>query len=164
MRYASITTCDICNGTGIGVVLWCQGCNLQCPGCHNSELQSFSGGQEFTTETYSKLVKELQKPEVSRLTFSGGHRLAMKSVEVTFKICKYIKRTLPEIKIWIYTGYAYEDIKDLEVLKYIDVLVDGPYIQEQRDITLAFRGSTNQRIIDVPASLKANKVCLYEIY
>lgn len=163
MRYASITTCDICNGTGIGVVLWCQGCNLRCPGCHNPELQSFSGGQEFTAKTYSKLVKELQRPGVSRLTLSGGHPLAMKNLEVTLKICKDIKRTLPEIKIWVYTGYVYEDIKDSDILKYIDVLVDGPYIQEQRDITLAFRGSTNQRIIDVPASLKANKVCLYEI-
>ena len=146
MRYNSITTCDIVNGDGLGVVLWCQGCDLKCEGCHNQSTWDFCGGYLFDDNARDLILRELQKPYITRLTLSGGHPLAPQNLSACLELCKYIKSLMPEITIWVYTGYIYEDIKDYEILKYIDVLVDGPFEKSQRDITLPFRGSRNQRI------------------
>lgn len=146
MRYNSITTCDIVNGQGLGVVLWCQGCDLKCNGCHNKETWDFNQGLVFDESAKIKILQELKRPYITRLTLSGGHPLAPQNLEGCLELCKYIKSNMPEIQIWVYTGYYFEDIKHYEILNYIDVLIDGPFDLSQRDITLPFRGSRNQRI------------------
>lgn len=162
MNYSNITTCDVCNGLGIGVVLWCQGCDLHCEKCHNPETWDFEKGIPFTERTWKIIETELNKSYITRFTLSGGHPLAKENLKEVTNLCKLIKAKYPDIKIWIYTGYIYEDIKSYEILKYVDILVDGPFIWKQRDITLPFKGSTNQRVIDVQKSLKENKTILYE--
>ena len=161
MRYADITTCDIANGEGIGVVLWCQGCSLDCPGCQNKCTHAVAEGREFTKKEEDLILSELAKPQISRLTLSGGHPLEPYNIEACLELCKRVKREQPDTKIWCYTGWLWEDVKDLAIMKYIDVLVDGPYIESLRDITLPWRGSSNQRVIDVQASREKNKVVLY---
>ena len=162
MNYNKITTCDIANGDGIGVVLWCQGCDLRCKNCQNQETWEYNGGRPFTEYDFDMLLLELRKPYNKRLTLSGGHPLAPYNLETSTEICRVVKSIMPDKKIWLYTGYIFEDIQDYQILKYIDVLVDGPFIQDQYDITLAFRGSSNQRLIDVQASLLKKKAVLYE--
>jgi anaerobic ribonucleoside-triphosphate reductase activating protein len=161
MRYANITTCDIANGKGIGVVLWCQGCSLNCPGCQNKCTHDSTDGKEFTKQEEDLIISELRKPYVSRLTLSGGHPLEPYNIEACLSLCKRVKSELPDIKIWCYTGWLWEDVQIFEIMKYIDVLVDGPFVESQRDITLPFRGSSNQRVIDVQKSLEADEVILY---
>ena len=163
MNYNKITTCDIANGDGIGVVLWCQGCDLRCTNCQNQETWEYNGGRPFTEYDFDMLLLELRKPYNKRLTLSGGHPLAPHNLETSTEICRVVKSIMPDKKIWLYTGYNFEDIIDYQILKYVDVLVDGPFIQDQYDITLAFRGSSNQRLIDVQASLLKKKVVLYEV-
>ena len=162
MRYADITTCDIANGEGIGVVLWCQGCSLDCPGCQNKCTHAVAEGKEFTKKEEDLIISELSKPHITRLTLSGGHPLEPYNIEACLELCKRVKREAPDTKIWCYTGWLWEDVKDLELVKFfVDVLVDGPYIESMRDITLPFRGSLNQMVIDVKASIKNNSLTLY---
>ena len=161
MRYADITTCDIANGEGIGVVLWCQGCSLNCPGCQNKCTHAAAEGKEFTKKEEDLILSELSKQQISRLTLSGGHPLEPYNIEACLELCKRVKRELPDTKIWCYTGWLWEDVKHMEIMKYIDVLVDGPYVESMRDVTLAFRGSYNQMIINVKASLKSKSLVLY---
>lgn len=163
MRYADITTCDIANGKGIGVVLWCQGCSLNCPGCQNKCTHAAAEGKEFTLREEDLIIKELHRSQISRLTLSGGHPLEPYNIEACLRLCKRVKSELPNTQIWCYTGWLWEDVKDLELIKYyVDVLVDGPYVESLRDITLPWRGSSNQRVIDVRASIKNNNITLYE--
>jgi anaerobic ribonucleoside-triphosphate reductase activating protein len=162
MRYADITTCDIANGKNLGVVLWCQGCSLACPGCQNFCSRVLTEGREYTEREENLIINELKLPQIKRLTLSGGHPLEPYNIDTCTKLCQRVKSELPDIKIWCYTGWLWEEVKHLEIMKYLDVLVDGPYVAEQRDITLAWRGSTNQKIIDVQASLKNDMIVLYE--
>lgn len=162
MRYADITTCDIANGKGLGVVLWCQGCSLNCPGCQNSCAHSSTGGYEFTQREVDLILTELKRPQLKRLTLSGGHPLESYNINTCLDLCKRVKRELPDIKIWCYTGLTWDKVKDLEIVKYLDVLVDGPYLEELRDITLPWRGSANQRVISVTESLASGDIVLYE--
>jgi anaerobic ribonucleoside-triphosphate reductase activating protein len=163
MRYADITTCDIANGKGLGVVLWCQGCSLNCPGCQNKCTHAAADGREFTLKEEDLILAELAKPQITRLTLSGGHPLEHYNIDACLRLCKRVKSLYPQIQIWCYTGWLWEDVKDLELVKfYVDVLVDGPYIEDLRDITLPWRGSLNQMVIDVKASIKNNEIMLYE--
>ena len=161
MRYADITTCDIANGEGIGVVLWCQGCSLNCPGCQNECTHAVAEGNEFTRREENLILDELSRKQISRLTLSGGHPLEPYNINACLQLCQLVAKETPETKIWCYTGWLWEDVKDLEIMEYIDVLVDGPYIEKLRDITLPWRGSSNQRVIDVQKSLEQNKVVLF---
>ena len=146
MKYLKITTPDVNNGEGCRVTLWIPGCNHKCPGCHNEWTQSYFIGQEFTSKTYETLVKELSKPYIAGLTLSGGDPLANSSIvmEDLKKFVKRIKEEFPEKDIWVYTGYIFEELRQdqKDVLKFCDVLVDGPYKEELRDLTLPFRGSS----------------------
>ena len=162
MRYADITTCDIANGDGIGVVLWCQGCSLNCPGCQNACTHASAAGSEYTEKEEELIMTELRRHQISRLTLSGGHPLESYNLDTCTKLSKRVKAELPDVKIWCYTGYLWEDVKDLEIMKYIDVLVDGPFIEHLRDISLALRGSSNQRVIDVQTSLTSGVTTLYK--
>lgn len=157
MRYAKIERNSIANGKGIRCVLWVQGCRMNCKGCHNPQTHSFKGGYEFNTEAVQKICNELEKPYIAGLTLSGGHPLESENIKECTALCRYIKLRYPNKNIWLYTGWLWEDIKDLEIVKYVDVIVDGKYIEEERNISLPFCGSQNQRVIDVNKTLK-NKI------
>ena len=144
MRYLDITSPDINNGLGCRVTLWTSGCSHHCPGCQNPETWSFESGKEWDQSAKSELLEKLSKPYIKGLTLSGGD--PMYSEKDLIPVLKEIKEKFPEKDIWLYTGFELEQIKDHEILNYIDVLVDGQYIENLRDISLAFRGSSNQII------------------
>lgn len=147
MRYASIRDFDISNGEDIGVSLFVQGCHFHCPNCFNQSTWDFNGGKEFTIETMRHLIKLMDRPYIKRFTLLGGEPLAPENIETSKEILRVIKETYPNKQIWLFTGYVMENIPDKSILKYVDVLVDGPYKHELRDLSLAFRGSSNQRVI-----------------
>ena len=162
MNYQKIERFDIANGDGIGVVLWVSGCEHHCNGCHNKSTWDKNTGIPFTVDTLSYLLSTLSSPQITRLTFSGGDPLAPYNRDEISRIASKVKFIYPDKSIWLYTGYLYEDIKDLSLLSHIDVLVDGKFILEDRDITLKYRGSSNQRIIDVQESIINNTIILYK--
>jgi anaerobic ribonucleoside-triphosphate reductase activating protein len=133
-------------------------------GCHNPQTWDFDSGKPFTRTTLNEILTFLDKPYVSRLTISGGHPFEPKNAPSILKIVECVKKEYPQKSIWIYTGYTWEEIKKpllKEIMKYTDVLVDGRYVDELRDISLAFRGSSNQKIIDVQQSLKEGRTVLW---
>ena len=161
MNYIKITKNDIANGPGVRCVLWVAGCDLHCVGCHNPSTWDFNAGQPFNANAKNELFEILSKPYIQGLSISGGHPLDSHNLEDVLALVKEVKTKFPAKDIWLYTGYLYEELYYREIsriLLYIDVLVDGPYIEEQRDITLTFRGSRNQRLIDVKETLKQGKV------
>ena len=166
MNYEKIDKCSVSNGLGVRTVLWVSGCDVHCKSCHNQSTWDFNSGIPFTEETMQELLYDLSKPYIKGLTLSGGHPLDPHNAPKVLEIVKRVKMVFPNKDIWIYSGYVWENIiKDetlKEILKYTDVLVDGAYVDELRDISLPFRGSSNQRIIDVSKSLKANEVILWE--
>lgn len=160
MRYAGLIKDDVNNGLGVGLTLFTQGCPHHCKGCQNPETWNFNGGKEYTEEIYNEIIEYfMNNSYATRLTLSGGDPLY--SPQIILPLCKKIKEIRPDVKIWAYTGHTFEDVKDKPEMKFIDVLVDGPFILEQRDITLPFRGSSNQRIIDVHQSLESKETILY---
>ena len=161
MNYEYISKQDMLNGDGIRVVLWCSGCSLHCKNCQNPETWDKDSGQLWTEESEQELFEALDKDYITGITYSGGHSLEPYNIDVVTDIAKKIKERFPNKTQWVYTGYYWENIKDLEIIKYIDVVIDGPYIDEQRDISLKWRGSSNQRVIDVAKSLELNQIVLY---
>lgn len=161
MNYMKIEKVSIGNGLGCRCVLWCSGCSLKCKGCFNPETWGFDAGKTFDEKAKQFLFEQLSKPYIKGLTISGGHALEPENFETTLNLVKEVKSKFPTKDIWLYTGYLYEELYYREIsriLLYIDILVDGPYIEEQRDISLAFRGSRNQRLIDVQQTLKQGKI------
>ena len=166
MNYHKIEKTSIANGPGVRVVLWVSGCSLHCKGCHNPSTWDFSSGKLFDETAKQELFKTLSKPYIQGITFSGGHPLERENQEEVYALCKEIKNKYPTKDIWLYTGYTYDFIvgkKALDIIALCDVVVDGPYIEEQRDITLPFRGSKNQRLIDVRETIKQNQIVQYKI-
>lgn len=149
MKYSGITYPDVNNGEGCRVTLFVSGCTHRCKGCHNPETWNFDFGKEFNDEIKTKLFEIISKPYIKGLTLSGGDPLD--SYDDILKLVKEFREYFGETKdIWVYTGYVIDDLLNLnkeEILEYIDVLVDGEYDETQRDVSLAFRGSKNQRII-----------------
>ena len=166
MNYEKIDKCSVSNGAGVRTVLWVSGCDIRCHNCQNPQTWDFNSGIPFTEETMQEILYDLSKPYIKGLTISGGHPLDPHNAPKVLEIVKRVKMVFPNKDIWIYSGYEWENIiKDetlREIMRYTDVLVDGAYIDELRDISLPFRGSSNQRIIDVPKSLEQNKVILWE--
>ena len=166
MNYEKIDKCSVSNGVGVRTVLWVSGCDIRCRNCHNPQTWDFDSGIPFTEETMQELLYDLSKPYIKGLTLSGGHPLDPHNAPKVLEIVKRVKMVFPNKDIWIYSGYVWEDIiKDntlKEILKCTDVLVDGAYVDELRDISLAFRGSSNQRIIDVKKTLNSNEVFLWQ--
>ncbi len=160
MNYIKISKNDVANGEGVGCVLWVSGCEHKCPYCHNAETWDFNCGKTFTESSLLELKNALDKPYISRLTFSGGDPLNPKNKEMVIQIAQLVKQWFPNLSLWCYTGYLYSEV--IESLKYIDVLVDGEFKNELKNLSLKFRGSSNQRIIDVKKSLKAGEVVLYD--
>lgn len=184
MRYAQIRSMDISNGEGVGVSLFVQGCPFHCKNCFNSETWDFNGGKEWTEKTKNKFMELIDRPYIKRVSFLGGECLADQNLDEVLKLVKQIRISFPEKTIWLYTGFCWNDImcsfaglqadcvvldkKDIEawekrrkIISNVDVLVDGEYINEQKDLSLKFKGSKNQRVIDVKQSLAQNKVVLY---
>lgn len=163
MNYVKITENDIANGIGVRVVLWVAGCSHACRGCHNPHTWDANAGQIFDISALQQILSALDNPYKSGLTFSGGDPLYESNRSVITTIARIVKQVYPEKNIWLYTGYSWEEIRDLPVMKYIDVIVDGEFIQAKKDISLPFCGSTNQRVIDVQKSLIENQVVLLEV-
>ena len=160
MRYNLIRKMDISNGPGVRVSIFMQGCPFHCKNCFNPETWDFEGGKEFTQETIDKVLELSNKNEVKGLSILGGEPMAPTNVEGTAKLAKAFKEKCPEKNVWAWSGYKYEQIKDIAALKYIDVLVDGNYEDELHDPTLKWKGSSNQRVIDVQKSLKNGGITL----
>lgn len=163
MRYLKIENVDIGNGLDVGSVLWVSGCSHHCPQCHNPQTWDKNAGEEFTEEVLDNLLDKLKRPYIKRLTLSGGDPLFLGNRDEITNIVRKVKKNFPNIKIWCYTGYLWEEVKDLPCMDFIDVLVDGEFKVELKDITLPFCGSSNQRIINVKESLKKGCVVLEEI-
>ena len=179
MRYAQIRSMDLSDGEGVGIALFVQGCHFHCPSCFNQDTWDFNGGKEWTEKTKETFLKLADKPYIKRVSFLGGECLANENLEGVYDVIKDVKELFPDKKIWMYTGYTWESIfnpivtdnLDLErdrlielrkmIVKMTDILIDGQYIHEQRDMNLKFRGSKNQRVIDVKKSIKQGKIILY---
>ena len=162
MRYNKIRKMDISNGPGIRVSIFMQGCTFHCKNCFNSETWNFNKGIEFTDETINTVLELCSNSHVTGLSILGGEPLHENNILGTTKLSKLFKEKYPDKSLWIWTGNLFEDIKEKEVLNYIDVLVDGRYEDELHDFRLKWCGSSNQRVIDVKKSLKRNKVVLYK--
>lgn len=183
MRYAQIRSMDISNGEGVGVSLFVQGCPFHCKNCFNSDTWDFNGGKEWTEEIKDKFMKLIDRPYIKRVSFLGGECLADQNLDEVLKLVKQIRNSYPDKTIWLYTGFEWNSLmskicqptfpdkdferiieihkKRKEIISNVDVLVDGEYIDEQKDLSLKFRGSKNQRVINVKQSLAQNKVILY---
>ena len=151
----------ILTGDGLRTVLWVAGCDHHCPFCQNPETHDPCSGILFDHAAYVELMEDLKKDYISGITFSGGDPLYERNRETVTDIAKEIREQLPEKTIWCYTGYVYEDIKDLEIMNYIDVLVDGRFVQALKDDKLFWKGSSNQRVIDIPRTRETGKICLH---
>lgn len=173
MNYADIKTADIANGKGVRVSLFVSGCNHHCKGCFNTEAWDFNYGKEFTEKEIDKIMEELDHSYVAGLSILGGEPLEYANQKGILPLVKKVKEKFPEKDIWCYTGYTFDrDItvnmfnnweETKELMSYIDVLVDGKFELENKNLNLKFRGSSNQRIIDVQKSLKVHKVIPYEV-
>ena len=184
MNYAQIRSMDISNGEGIGVSLFVQGCDFHCKNCFNSETWEFSKGQEWNDKTKNQFLKLIETPFIQRVSILGGEPLHPKNVQNVLKIVDEIRVSYPAKNIWLYTGYTWEEIwikdniktadkvKDMrekairnlrrQVVRMCDVLIDGRYVDELRDVSLHWRGSSNQRVINVQETLKQNQIVLWE--
>lgn len=162
MRYNKIRKMDISDGPGVRVSIFMQGCTFNCKECFNPETHDFNGGKEFTDATINRVLELCENENINGLSILGGEPLHPNNIEGTTKLVKAFKEKLPNKDIWIWSGFLFDkDLKDKEVMKYTDVLVDGRYVDELRNPTLKWKGSENQRVIDVQKSLNNNEVILY---
>ena len=161
MRYNKIRKMDISNGPGVRVSIFMQGCSFHCKNCFNPETWDFKSGTEFTDETVDKIIDLANNDYIKGLSILGGEPMHPNNIKGTTKLAKKFKEIYPDKTIWVWSGFLFDrDLKDKEVLNYIDVLVDGRYEDELHDFTLKWKGSSNQRVIDVKKTLKNNKIVL----
>ena len=161
MRYHNITHDDMKNGDGLRVVLWVAGCAHRCPGCQNPVTWDPDGGIPFDKKAENEINQQLSNDYISGITFSGGDPLNEANINDVEMLAAKIKEKYPDKTIWLYTGSKWEDIRELPLMKYLDVLVDGEYIEKWRDVQLRWKGSRNQRVIDVQESLKDGEVHIH---
>lgn len=172
MNYAEIKNCDIANGPGVRVSLFVSGCTHHCPGCFNQVAWDFDYGQPFTQQTIMTILDMLKPDYIKGLTLLGGEPFEPENQQPVVELLRQIKAKYPQKSIWAFSGYLFDRdilsgrLGDWEITKeylsYLDVLVDGPFVEAKKNLSLRFRGSENQRIIDVPASLAANQVVLWQ--
>lgn len=172
MNYAEIKNCDIANGPGVRVSLFVSGCTHHCPGCFNAEAWDFDYGQPFTQQTIDQILELLKPGYIRGLTLLGGEPFEPENQGAVVELLRQIKEKYPEKSIWAFSGYLFD--RDIlsgrlgpweitrEFLSYLNVLVDGPFVEAKKNLALRFRGSENQRLIDVPASLAANSIVLWQ--
>ncbi len=161
MRYHNITKDDMLNGDGLRVVLWVSGCSHCCKGCHNPITWDPNGGLAFDGEAKEEIFVELAKDYISGITLSGGDPLYFGNRSDVLRFVRELKGKFPEKTVWLYTGFVWETISGLEIMDYIDVLVDGEFQEGQKNAQLYWRGSANQRVINVPASRAEGKLVLH---
>lgn len=161
MRYHNITKEDMLNGDGLRVVLWVAGCSHCCKECQNPITWDINGGIPFDDKAKQELFTELNKDYVSGITFSGGDPLHMLNREWVTKLSLEIKQKFPNKTQWLYTGFEWKDVSNLEIMKYLDVVIDGKFDMNKKDVKLKWKGSSNQKVIDVKKSLKNGDVVLY---
>ncbi len=163
MRYNKIRKMDIADGPGVRVSIFMQGCTFNCKNCFNPETHDFAGGKEFTQNTINKVIELSDNDNIEGLSILGGEPMHPKNIDGTKELAKAFKEKYPEKNVWVWSGFQFDkDLKDKDALKYIDVLVDGQFVEELHDPTLKWRGSSNQRVIDVQKSLKENKIILVD--
>lgn len=173
MNYGEIKKCDIANGLGVRVSLFVSGCTHHCKNCFNQATWNFSYGEEYTSQTELQILEYLKPAYITGLSLLGGEPFEPQNQRVLVQLLKRVKREFPLKNIWCYTGYTLEndllcesrarcEVTD-EMLSYIDVLVDGEYVEEKKNISLKFRGSENQRLINLPKSLEKNEVILLQL-
>ena len=172
MNYATIKNCDIANGPGVRVSLFVSGCTHRCPGCFNEVAWDFEYGEPFTEETVDMIIRMMEPAHIKGLTLLGGEPFEPLNQPDLVKLLRRVKKVYPEKSIWAFSGYLFD--KDIlawrlghreiteEFLRYLDVLVDGPFILAKKNLSLRFRGSENQRLIDVPESLRRGEVVLWQ--
>jgi len=161
MRYNKIRKMDIANGPGVRVSMFVQGCTFNCENCFNPETHDFNGGQEFNETTIQKVLDLCNKEYITGLSILGGEPLHPRNIAGTTELAKAFKNTYPNKELWVWSGFLFDrDLKDKEILRYIDVLVDGQYVDSLRNPTLKWRGSENQRVIDVQQSLANGNIIL----
>lgn len=178
MNYMQIEKASVANGKGIRTVLWVSGCSLHCKGCQNPESWDFNAGKPFDDKAKQELFCYLENPYIQGITFSGGHPLDYKNAYTIYELILEIKEKYPQKDIWLYTGYSltYEDFYSnplslmvsreetkTNILQMCDVVVDGEFREELRDTTLPFRGSSNQRLIDVKKTIDNKKIILFKV-
>lgn len=165
MKYADYYDCDICNGISVGMSLFISGCPFHCQGCFNPEAWSFEYGNDWTKEVEDKFLKLIGRKYIKRVSFLGGSPLCDQNIGDVGLLIQKIKDKYPNKQIWVYTGYTWESIiknqNKYQILHYIDVLVDGQFEYKKKNLTIAFRGSSNQRIIDVQKSLSSGEIILW---
>lgn len=161
MRFHNITKDDMLNGDGLRVVLWVAGCSHYCRECQNPVTWDPNGGIPFTEDSKKELFELLEKSYISGITFSGGDPLYQTNEPEILELAKEIREKFPGKTIWLYTGFTWEQIRDREIVSYLDILVDGEYVKELRDTQLYWRGSSNQRVIDVKKTLEAGEIRLH---
>ena len=159
MKYNLIRKMDISNGPGVRVSIFMQGCGFHCKNCFNKETWDFDAGKDFNQKTIDEVLNLCSADYIKGLSILGGEPMHPKNIEGTTKLAKAFKEKYPDKNVWVWSGFKFdEDLKDKEVLNYVDVLVDGRYEDDLHDFTLKWRGSSNQRVIDVKESLKEHKV------
>lgn len=162
MKYNKIRKMDIADGPGVRVSIFMQGCSFNCKNCFNPETHDFAGGKDFTQNTVNRVLELCDKDYVEGLSILGGEPMHPKNIQGTTELAKAFKEKFPNKSLWVWSGFTFDrDLKDKDALKYIDVLVDGQYVDELHNPKLEWRGSSNQRVIDVQESLKVNKVILF---
>lgn len=166
MRFSKIKDNDIANGLGVTMSFWTQGCPHHCSGCFNKETWDFEGGQEFTEEDLNYVLNNINNNKIKRdLAVLGGEPLCPQNVEGVINLCKKFKRNYPEKLIYLWTGYTIENFNEnqREILNYIDILVDGKFEEDRKNLSIKLRGSSNQRVIDVKQYLENDTVILYKL-
>ncbi len=162
MRYHNITTDDMLNGDGLRTVLWVAGCEHHCEECHNPVTWNIDEGLLFDESAEKELFQKLSPKHISGLTFSGGDPLHPQNRAEVTRLAKKLRDTMPQKNIWLYTGYLWEEIRDLEIIPLLDVVVDGEFVKALFDAKLHWKGSSNQRVIDVRETLKLRKIVLFD--
>ena len=162
MRYNKIRKMDISNGPGVRISIFMQGCTFNCPNCFNVDTHDFNGGQEFNEDTINRILKLAESDYINGLSILGGEPLHPKNIEGTIELCKAFREKFGNQKtIWIWTGYLFDQIVNKDIYNYVDVIVDGRYQDELHDFRLKWRGSSNQRVIDVKKTLETNNIELF---
>jgi anaerobic ribonucleoside-triphosphate reductase activating protein len=161
MRYHNITKEDMLNGDGLRVVLWTAGCSHGCKGCHNQVTWDCNGGLPYDEAAKQEIFKELEKDYIAGITFSGGDPLHINNREQIKELAEEIKEKYPSKTTWLYTGYSWEEIKDWDIIKSLDVVIDGKFELDKRNVQLHWKGSSNQRVIDVKKTLKSGQVVVH---
>ena len=160
MRYHNITKDDMLNGDGLRVVLWVAGCEHRCPNCQNPVTWDINGGLEFDDDAKMEVFDELRKSYISGLTLSGGDPLHMLNRNDVGALIEEIAQKFPDKTIWVYSGYEWQEVKDLPFMNHVDILIDGEFIERLKDNTIPWRGSSNQKVIDVKKSLEIDRTVL----